>query len=329
MGVSLRSSKSSQGFSHRLRRDVVGIMWVAAGIFVSLALATFHPSDPSFNSVGSGLVARNACGFVGSFLADLLFQGFGMGAWLFVYGCARMAWRTFSDHQSAFLARLAWGLSLLLTTSSLLSLHLPMEKVFGGHIPVGGLFGAVLVKGLVAVLNSAGVAVLLWTVALILVIFYSEKSVEEWAQTVSASFRRIQSMIAAGWKALEKSFERQIEARAASAAGGRPAKEKPAEKSSEKGSSALAKVLHFKTQLKAGTDFEEGGSEKRLFDQSEDGSDEESGDEVENDSADESQDSSHSAAPVKPVVTALKRRPVKLQTKVNRVIENWKLPVTN
>lgn len=314
MGVSLRSSKSSQGFSHRLRRDVVGIMWVAAGIFVSLALATFHPSDPSFNSVGNGLIARNACGFVGSFLADLLFQGFGVGAWLFVYGCARLAWRTFSEHQSAFLARLAWGLSLLLTTSSLLSLHLPMEKVFGGHIPVGGLFGAVLVKGLVAVLNPAGVAVLLWTVALILVIFYSEKSVEEWVQTVSTSFRRIQSMIVAGWKAFEKSFERKFEAQAASAAVSRPAKEKPAENFSEKSSSALSKVLKFKSQLKSGTDFE-GLSE------------EESADEVESHlEEDGSQDTSNSALSVKPVVTSLKRRPVKLQTKVNRVIENWKLP---
>lgn len=315
MGVSLRSSKSSQKFVGRLRRDVVGIMWIAAGVFLALALATFHPSDPSFNSTGTGLVARNACGFVGSFLADILFQSFGLGAWLFVYGCARLAWRTFSEHQSAVLARLAWGLSLLLTTSSLLSLHLPMEKVFGGQIPVGGLFGAVLVKGLVAVLNSAGVGVLLWTLALILAVFYSERSVEDWAETVSASFRRIRAAVVAGWKALEKSFERQFESSLA-AAKARAAKEKEqiatksAEKPSEK--SLFSKVASLKTQLKQDTDFEE-----------EDGEDDESlGDEED----DESYEAAAAAPVVKPVVTSLKRRPVKLQTKVNRVIENWKLP---
>lgn len=329
MGVSLRSSKSSQKFVGRLRRDVIGIMWIAAGVFLALALATFHPSDPSFNSTGNGLVARNACGFVGSFLADILFQGFGLGAWLFVYGCARLAWRTFSDHQGAFLARLAWGMSLLLTTSSLLSLHLPMEKVFGGHIPVGGLFGAVLVKGLVAVLNSAGVAVLLWTLALILAVFYSERSVEDWADTVSGAFRRVQAALISGWKAIEKSFERQFESSVA-AAKARAAKEKEqaAEKASEKAAvklaakaaeksnegsperSLFAKVASLRTQLKSDTDFEDETEDTEDDFETED---------------DESQDA-ESAAPVKPAVTSLKRRPVKLQTKVNRVIENWKLP---
>jgi S-DNA-T family DNA segregation ATPase FtsK/SpoIIIE len=330
MAVSLRSAKSSKGFSDRLRRDVLSILWVAASIFLSLALATFHTVDPSFNSVGNGHAVRNACGFVGSFLADILFQGFGMGAWLFVYGCARLAWRTYSEHQSAFLARLAWGISLLLAVSALLSLHLPSEKMFGGQIPVGGLFGAVLVKGLVALLNSTGVAVLLWTVALILVIFYSEKSVEEWAQSASASLHKMKSAIVFAWRSLEKSFERLVDSRVASERA-RAKEEQLAHPSSARATALVAAALSLKTQLKAGTDLQEaqGGRDERgprdtgtfalgpspIF--SDD--DEEEGAEV-------AAGFPASLEKAKTVVTTLQRRPVKLQAKVNRVVENWKLP---
>ncbi len=320
MGVSLRSSKSSQGFSGRIRRDVVGIMWAAAGIFLALALATFHPADPSFNSTGMGLIAKNACGFVGSFMTDLLYQGFGLGAWLFVYGCGRVAWRTFMEREggSSLLVRMAWGTALLLTASSLLSLHLPTEKIFNGHIPVGGLFGAIIVKGLVAVFNSMGVAVLLWTVAVVLVIFYSERSVEDWFQTVSYGFRRIGQAIAAGFKVLQANLTLPPPAR------GSP--EKSIEKSSasavDKPVAITEKVLALvrsKTKTQKVTampdvDFEEDESLSHRADPS---------DEEEESTAD---GASLMANSHKPTITSLKRRPVKMQAKVNRQVENWKLP---
>ncbi len=330
MGVSLRSSKSAQGFSGRIRRDVIGIVWAAAGIFLALALATFHSSDPSFNSTGMGLVAKNACGFVGSFLADLLYQGFGLGAWLFVYGSLRLAWRTFMEREggSTVLVRMAWGVALLLTVSSLLALHLPVEKVFNGHIPVGGLFGAIVVRGLVAVFNLVGVAVLLWSVALVLVIFYSERSVEDWIQTVMAGFRRTGQGIAAGFKVLEANLTLPPPAKARadkpndkpSSANVENAVHKVSNKDSEKPGLAdkvLALVRPTKNTTKNSTtnaplaeiDFED-----------QDEAEEEGSDEAEVNSA------SLMANSHKPTLAGLKRRPVKMQAKVNRQVENWKLP---
>lgn len=324
MGVSLRSSKSSQGFSGRIRRDVIGIMWAAAGIFLALALATFHPSDPSFNSTGMGLVAKNACGFVGSFLADLLYQGFGLGAWLFVYGCSRLAWRTFMDREGGAtpLVRLAWGIALLLTVSSLLSLHMPTEKVFNGHIPVGGLFGTIVVRALIAVFNAVGVAVLLWTVASVLVIFYSERSVEELLQTVLAGFRRISQLTAVALKALQESLTPPVSAKESPAKKAAPKLEtvekdvETPKKRDELKNKVLALVRPAKKSAKPNASVEEDADS-------------------ENDSTEEAEETEEFAAadaasimdgPSKPVVTGMKRRQVKLQTKVNRQIENWKLP---
>lgn len=296
MGVSLRPSKSSRGLSGRVRRDVIGVMWAAAGIFLALALATFHSSDPSFNSTGMGLVAKNACGFVGSFLSDLLYQGFGLGAWLFVYGALRLSWRTFMERESGatLLARVAWGVALLLTASSLMALHLPAEKVFNGHIPVGGLFGAIVVRGLVAVFNLVGVAVLLWTVAVVLVIFYSERTVEDWFQTVLAGFRRTGQGLAAGFKVVEANLSLPP----------------PAKNRIGKNSVNNAEKAPEVTAM-PGVEFDD---------------QEESDDEAVGSEEAEVNSASLMANSHRPTLSGLKRRPVKMQAKVNRQVENWKLP---
>ncbi len=327
---SLSSRSSGNRLTGRLRRDVVGIMWIAAAVFIALALATFHPTDPSFNSTGSGLVAKNACGFVGSFLADLLYQGFGGGAWLFVFGCARVAGRTFMEREGApFFVRMAWGLALLLTATALLSLHMPSTRFFMGQIPVGGFFGAVIVRGLIAVFNSTGVAVVLWTVASVLVVFYSEKTVEEWWQTVVDAGQRLRALWASFVKAMTVPSKPVREARA----------EKPKavvinkieeDSEDEDEAPAVPKTSAVKSLLAKALPGSKSGKPSKppkgqlAFDGSEEGEDEdEAGDEESNEAVGST---FGAAANPKALATNLKRRQVKLQTKVNRHIENWKLP---
>lgn len=310
MGVSLRSSssRSNQRIVNRLRRDVVGIMWIAAGIFVALALATFHASDPSFNSTGSGLVAKNACGFVGSFLADLLFQGFGAGAWLFVYGCARLAARTFLEREGAPVwVRTAWGLALLLNMTALASLHFADVKLFNGHVAIGGFFGAMMVRGLVAVFNSLGVAVLLWTVAAVLVVFYSEKSVEEWWQGVAGTFQRLRA-----WpKLFAAVFKRMTDMKIPLPAKGAPRAAEPLAVRNV-GPMALRPAERRKEDSGFQSEFS-----KNLADDFEENDD---------DAVTEPENKVAPASAPRGSPLILKRRQVKLQTKVNRQIENWKLP---
>jgi len=150
------------------------------GIFLALALASYSPADPSLNTIGRGLSAHNFCGYFGSFLADILYQLLGVASWLICALAGRLAYKNFLNKEVKF-HRLQglWICLLLLTGASLLALYFPDQKIYSNHISLGGLLGQLTAKGLVKVFNRAGVAVILWTAALIWVVFYTEKSVGE------------------------------------------------------------------------------------------------------------------------------------------------------
>ena len=163
----------------RFSRDIIGIIWLSTGIFLSLALLSYHPTDPSLNSIGNSLGVKNYCGYFGSFLADILYQLFGVSAWLLVLGNLNLAWRNFRglEIKTSKLQYLWLGL-LLLTAASLLSLNWPTTTFFSGQIPIGGLLGKVVTAGLIGAFNKVGVGIILWTSAIILLVFYTEKSIQ-------------------------------------------------------------------------------------------------------------------------------------------------------
>ncbi len=77
----------------KFRRDIAGILWLATCLFVALSLASFHFTDPSFNSGHSSGAhgVANLCGYFGSFLSDLLYQLLGVAAWVLVASSLRLA----------------------------------------------------------------------------------------------------------------------------------------------------------------------------------------------------------------------------------------------
>jgi S-DNA-T family DNA segregation ATPase FtsK/SpoIIIE len=76
-------------FLKKFRQDVIAIGFLGLGLFLALALISYNPQDPSFNSLGQGLKSLNYCGIVGSFMADLLYQFFGLAAWVLVASFAK------------------------------------------------------------------------------------------------------------------------------------------------------------------------------------------------------------------------------------------------
>src|ERR1700678_1931435 len=111
---------------NKFKRDIAGILWLALAVFLGMALASFNPVDPSFNSVSLGGAHKvfNLCGYFGSFLSDLLYQTLGIASWLLVLGSARMSFFAFKGKSSsaAGVQRIIWGALLLLILSSLFSL---------------------------------------------------------------------------------------------------------------------------------------------------------------------------------------------------------------
>ena len=115
----------------RFRRDITGLIWLSMGIFLSLALWSFNPQDPSFNTKGTGLVATNYCGYFGSFLSDILYQFMGLSAWILVLVSLGNAYVNFvSRPKEVSKLRFLWAGLLLATCASLCSLYFPKEKFF-------------------------------------------------------------------------------------------------------------------------------------------------------------------------------------------------------
>lgn len=146
-------------------------------------------TDPSLNTVGQNLGVQNYCGYFGSFLADILYQLLGLSAAMIVVVCFRMAVKSFRNEQTKNKPlQWLWVSLLVLTGASLLSLHLPNLRVFSGQIPIGGLFGQVISRVLVSTFNPIGVAIILWTAALIFLVFYTERTLEEMLSPVKKIF---------------------------------------------------------------------------------------------------------------------------------------------
>ena len=61
--------------------EIAGILVSIAGILIFLALFTYSADDPNFIFPDNTEI-KNLLGFQGSFTSDLLFQSFGLGAYL-------------------------------------------------------------------------------------------------------------------------------------------------------------------------------------------------------------------------------------------------------
>ena len=63
-------------------REVIGLLCLVASIALVLALLTFNPADPSWNTASPADPPHNAIGRVGASIADFGYQSFGLSLWL-------------------------------------------------------------------------------------------------------------------------------------------------------------------------------------------------------------------------------------------------------
>ncbi|OFZ28525.1 MAG: cell division protein FtsK [Bdellovibrionales bacterium RIFCSPHIGHO2_01_FULL_40_29] len=167
-------------FFKKFKHDVKAIGFLGAGLFLALALASYHPRDPSFNSMGQGLNTLNYCGLIGSFLADLAYQTLGLPAWLAVAGLFQAAYMSFRGENIELKnIRLVWMVLLMAALSGLVSIYWADTKIFGNQVYPGGLLGLGLATGLIKILNSVGTQILLWTTSAVLTVFCFEISIQE------------------------------------------------------------------------------------------------------------------------------------------------------
>jgi S-DNA-T family DNA segregation ATPase FtsK/SpoIIIE len=139
----------------------LGLGLALAALLVFLALATYQPSDPSWNTASSLTQPRNWMGLFGASLSDLLLQSLGITAFFLPLWLVGLGW-TWMRSRSGGSAWLRWmGTVLALVFFPAVLGLLPWHWLWLGKIPAGGAVGLLMAGLLVTYLNVQGA----WLVA--------------------------------------------------------------------------------------------------------------------------------------------------------------------
>ncbi|MCD6186665.1 MAG: DNA translocase FtsK 4TM domain-containing protein [Desulfuromusa sp.] len=146
-----------------MRKEILGLVWLALGIFLLICLGSYSNDDPSFNNNLNPERINNLVGTFGAHLADLLYQAFGLTALLWPFGCFHLAWRWLKFREVHFrFIRLVAFFILQITIGGLLALKFTNVPLFGNQIDeAGGAIGRVLEQLLSRYLNIGGAAIVL------------------------------------------------------------------------------------------------------------------------------------------------------------------------
>jgi len=208
--------------NNRRLNELLGFLLCVSALLLFLALASYSPLDPSFNSASvltGSRVARNWIGIVGAYGSDLLLQFFGIGAFLLPLFAAGMGIRWFRSLKVVSpIAKLLGGIWLLMFVPALLALF-PALPHWANAIALEGLLGRILGDALVHYFNVAGayiVSTSMLAVALYFCTAFSFSQARVWATT------RFSFLIAVRdrWKdwreaRLRKKLQRELEKRRA------------------------------------------------------------------------------------------------------------------
>lgn len=309
------------GIFKKFRRDVAGIFWLATALFLLLSLASYRPTDPSFNSTGINLTGHNYCGYIGSFLADLLFQFWGVCSWFAVLATIRLGVSAFRGEKESWLGpRLIWGILLMTTASSLLGLYLPGKKLYNMQIAAGGAIGGVISKGLVSAFNYLGVSIILWSFALLLLVFYTERSLPDLFRIPIVRLGFMSRWAGRAFVLIKQAFD--FEGFRPQTAGGAPIGILDIFREARKGDQAEAAAATKKGFIPIPV-----FKKNKVTESAEDKSSENSKEIVASSSGNESLPPETERRSVfSHLSDGVARRKVKLNTKIDRRIENWKLP---
>jgi S-DNA-T family DNA segregation ATPase FtsK/SpoIIIE len=213
------------GFLSPTRRprlnEVTGLIFLAAGLLLWLSLLSYHWQDPSWNTAAGAARPRNLVGYVGSHVADLSFQAFGLAAFVFPLLLLLLAWKWIrSEAIESVVIKAAGSILLLLSICTGLALA-PDWRFFPDAIPAGGLVGMVIADYFRGAMNITGAAVLAVTSLIVSIYLISSFTLSKFSAWFQGPLRVLR---AAGehWSAWREERQRRKRERAEARAEARP-----------------------------------------------------------------------------------------------------------
>ncbi len=215
--------------ANRRLNELIGFLVLVSATLLILALVSYSPLDPSFNTAANppaGRPAHNWIGVVGAGVSDLALQFFGIAIFLVPAFLVFYSLRWFRSRpiQSPY-AKTAGAVALLVFCAGLFGL-LPGSLRWMGVIPIEGLLGRIVADALIHYLNLVGaylVCLAVIAVALYLSTAFSFGAIQIWSQTrfafVYAALDRFTD-----WRAerARKKTAKDLEKKRAAAANAKP-----------------------------------------------------------------------------------------------------------
>ena len=190
---------------HRRLNEIIGLVVLVSAALLLLALASYTPSDPSFNTVGgytSGRPAHNWAGIVGAWVADSTLQVVGVSIFLLPLVLVRLgiSWMQSLPAGSPYAKAIGLGLWVVFAPAAVALL--PGHLLWRHSLPVEGVTGRILADAMVMYLNLPGaciVVALMVALSLYLATTFTFNTAREWA---AARFGFVQRILE--WWALRR-----------------------------------------------------------------------------------------------------------------------------
>ncbi len=172
---------------NRRLNEIIGMVVLVGAALLLLALASYTPTDPSFNTVGhyvTGRPAHNWTGIVGAYLADAMLQLIGVAAFFLplVLGRLGICWMRSRPAGSPLAKTIGLGMWVVFAPAAIALL--PGTMLWRHSLPVEGTSGRLLADFLVSYLNLPGAAIVLTlmvAVSLYLATTFTFNTAREWA----------------------------------------------------------------------------------------------------------------------------------------------------
>jgi S-DNA-T family DNA segregation ATPase FtsK/SpoIIIE len=179
---------------HTRLNEAFAVVYLLLGICFTLSLVSYHPQDPSLNTVALAARPLNLIGKVGAGIADFSLQMLGFGSFAFPVLLMSLAWKWLrSEPIQAQFIKVFGSMMLVLGTCTAFSFG-TVWRPFGGAVTPGGVVGILLADYLISILNMTG-AILLTVACLILSLYlvstFSMAMLARWMAGPIAILQRI------------------------------------------------------------------------------------------------------------------------------------------
>ena len=173
-------------------------MFLLGGLYLLLAFATFHATDPSWDTVSGIASVENMGGKVGAWLSNLTLGGFGIASFLLPLFLFGLGWKWLRSEAVAAPRVRIFGAVLMVLSACAAAAMLPGWRVFDHAIMPGGLVGYLLTDALKGALNPVGTAIGLCATFIVSVYLVSSFTLHVLARWM-APFGRILAAIQNRW----------------------------------------------------------------------------------------------------------------------------------